>query len=84
MSNFDDFNGGVESAATGAFAVTPSDSADLPEQVRAVTVSGSGTISFIWGGVTYTTGSLPPGTYAMRASRIRATGTTATGLTGWV
>jgi len=34
--------------------------------------------------VTYTTGPLPVGTYPMLARRIRATGTTATGLTGWI
>lgn len=73
------------SGATGAIAVTPSDSTNLSQNVRAVTINASGTLSFIgWDGVTYTTGTLPAGTYALLATRIRATGTTATGITGWI
>lgn len=71
--------------AIGALAITPSDGADLSRRIRAVTIgTGGGTISYIgWDGVTYTTGPLPVGTYPMMARRIRATGTTASGLTGW-
>lgn len=71
--------------AIGALAVTPSDSVDLARRIRAVTIGiAGGTISYVgWDGVTYTTGPLPVGTYPMLALRIRATGTTATGLTGW-
>ena len=73
-------------SAIGAFAVTPSDSADLAGHVRAVTIGTAGGVLVYdgWDGVTYTTGPLPVGTYPMLARRIRATGTTATGLTGWV
>ena len=71
--------------AIGAYAVTPSDTVDLPEAIRAVTIgTAAGTISFVGlDGVTYTTGLLPIGTYPLFAARIRNTGTTATGLTGW-
>ncbi|RRH71986.1 spike base protein, RCAP_Rcc01079 family [Falsigemmobacter faecalis] len=78
---------GPTGPAIGALAVTPSDSADLAQAVRAVTIGGEGgRLSFISSrdGQTYTTGELPPGTYPLCARRIRATGTTATGLTGWI
>lgn len=76
---------GLESPAVGAIDVTPSDGADLAENVRAITIGGEGTVSFIGvDGATYTTGTLPVGTYAMQASRIRSTGTTATNITGWI
>ncbi len=78
---------GTSGPAIGAIAVTPSDSTDLSQAIRAVTIGGTGgTISFVSSrdGQIYTTGHLPIGTYAFCASRIRATGTTATSLTGWV
>ncbi|MFN3277944.1 MAG: hypothetical protein ACK41Y_06045 [Paracoccus hibiscisoli] len=53
--------------------------------IRAVTINAPGTISWVsWTGVTCSTGPLPAGTYTMAAMRIRATGTTASGITGWV
>lgn len=70
--------------ALGAFAVTPNDSADLASAIRAVTIGGDGTLSYVSGGLTYTTGTLPAGTYPLFAERIRATGTTATNITGWI
>jgi hypothetical protein len=76
---------GLTSPGIGAFAITPNNSTDLAQAIRAVTIGGdAGVIVYDWQGTTYTTGALPVGTYAMRATRIRATGTTATGLTGWV
>lgn len=78
---------GINGPALGAQAITPSDEADLPTPLRAVTLgSTGGTLSFVSSrdGQTYTTGPLPLGTYPLFARRIRATGTTATGLTGWV
>lgn len=76
--------GSIE-AAGGVYAITPSDSTDLTERVRAITIgSAAGTISFVgWDGVTYTSNPLPLGTYALYAKRIRASGTTATGISGW-
>lgn len=76
---------GIESSAIGAYAVTPNDSTDLTEPCRAVTINASGTISYISSvdGQTYTSDTLPAGTYAFFASRIRSTGTTATGITAW-
>ena len=71
--------------AIGAFAVTPSDSEDLTDAIRAITLNAGGTVSFVSSvdGNTYTTADLPAGNYPMFASRIRSTGTTATGITGW-
>lgn len=75
------------SPGIGSYAVTPSDSEDLTQSIRAITIGGTaGTVSYISSrdGQTYATASLPVGTYAVFASRIRSTGTTATDITGWV
>lgn len=72
--------------AIGAAVITPSNTADLPRQVRAITIGTAGGVIVYDGrdGVTYTTGPLPAGSYPLFARRVRATGTTATGLTGWM
>ena len=73
--------------AIAALSITPSDSSDLPVAVRAVTIGGSGgSLCFDSSrdGSSSTTAWLPPGTYPLCARRIRASGTTATLLTGWV
>lgn len=71
--------------AVGCIAVSTSDSTDLASDIRAVTINGSGVIAYIgWDGVAYTTNTLPAGTYPLLARRIKATGTTATGITGWI
>lgn len=76
---------GVTGAALGAMAIVASDSTDLPEEIRAVTLGGAGVLKYVGSdGATYTTGELPVGTYAMFARRILATGTTATKITGWI
>lgn len=76
---------GAAGPALRGFAITPADGSDLADHVRAVTLNGGGTLSYVaWDGVTYTTAALPAGTYPLQAIRIRATGTTATGITGWV
>jgi hypothetical protein len=69
-----------------SFSITPSDGADLTFAIRQITIgTAGGTISWVnQAGVTQTTGPLPVGSYVMNAHRIRATGTTATGLTGWI
>lgn len=72
--------------AVGAFAITPHDTNDLTKNIRQLTVGTAGVVVYISSrdGQTYTTGSLPAGSYPMFASRIKNTGTTATDLTGWV
>lgn len=83
MSN--PFPNGYSASAVGAFSVSPSDDTDLPHQVRAVTLGVGGVVSYDgWDGETYTTSTLPAGTYPMLAKRIRADATTATSITGWI
>lgn len=72
--------------AIGAFSITPNDSTDLAYAIRQITIGTAGGV-LVWrgvDGVSQTTGPLPVGTYPIAAHRIMATGTTATGLTGWV
>ena len=84
INRFSAYAPGINAPAIAAYAVTPSNTADLPEVIRQVTISGAGVIRYIGPcGGTFTTGVLPAGTYVMTASRILATGTTATGITGW-
>lgn len=74
-----------KSPASGSFSITPNDNSDLPTYIRAVTLGQPGTLS--WNGIdgaAYSTATLPAGTYPMFARRIRATGTTASQITGWV
>ena len=53
--------------------------------MRAITIGTAGVLSYEWPlGTIHTTGALPAGTYVLWAARVRATGTTATGLTGWI
>ena len=76
---------GVTGPAMGSFAITPADGTDLSTDVRAVTIGTAGTLSWVGiDGTTYTTASLPAGTYPLTARRIRATGTTAAQITGWI
>jgi hypothetical protein len=85
MTDFASHVPGLTAPAIGCIAVTPSDGSDLASSIRAVTINVSGTVSYVgWDGVTYTTATLPAGTYSMLAKRIRATGTTATAITGWI
>lgn len=75
----------IDGPALGAFVITPSDTADLPQPIRAVTLYGAGKLA--WqdtAGAAQATADLMPGTYPLFARRILETGTTATGLTGWI
>lgn len=81
---FNSYTHGPGASALGSYAITPSDSADLPETIRAVTIGGAGTLSWLADdGEVYHTAALPPGTYALKAARIMAAGTSATDITGW-
>lgn len=72
-------------SAEAAFAILPSDSTDLPELIRMITLGSGGTLRWTGrDGVVNTTAALPAGSYPIAARRIHATGTTATTLTGWV
>lgn len=70
---------------TDGFAITPSDSTDLPHVTRAIYVGGAGPISILFrdNPTPVTFAAVPVGTVLMvRAARVRATGTTATNLIG--
>ena len=76
---------GLIASAEASFAITPNDSTDLPETIRQITLATGGTLRWTGrDGVVNTTGALPAGSYPIAARRIMATGTSATGLTGWV
>lgn len=82
---FRSYTPSFDGPALGAIAVTPDNNTDLESDIRGITINAGGTVSYMgWDGVVYTTATLPVGTYAMCARRIRATGTTATGITGWI
>ena len=82
---FKDF-GGAESPASRAFAITPSDSTDLATPARSLYVGTAGNLSVILVGdtaaVTFT--NVQAGYHPIRVKRIRATGTTATGIIGLI
>lgn len=76
----------LTSAGHSAFAITPNDSADLAAVIRGVYVGASGDITgYVWGsGDTAITFTAVAGGQILDVAfrRIRATGTTATGLIG--
>lgn len=78
---FKNHGSGLESPATRAYAVEPSDSADLGLASRALNVAQSGLVRVTTTGDTtaqiYIAAGVP---FPIRAVRIWATGTTATGI----
>ena len=75
---------GLESPPSRGLAVTPSNGNDLAFPIRGLMVTAAGDVSVVTtGGDTITLPGLQPGVqYAVLARRIRATGTTATGIVG--
>ena len=83
MSAFENVAPSVDSFGRRSFAITPNDSADLPEPVKAVVVLTAGTLSLIPlendDGDTVDFDDLPVGYVApFIVRRVMATGTTAT------
>lgn len=70
--------------AVYAAAITPHDTNDLAYDIRAIYVGGAGDIALITtGGSAVTLSAVPAGSILpIRASRIKATGTTATLIVG--
>jgi hypothetical protein len=69
--------------ATGAYAVTPNDSAALPQLARALYVGGAGNVALVpnRGGTAVTFLNVPSGTILpVQAFRVMATSTTATSI----
>lgn len=82
---FKTVNRSISGPALGSFAITPSDTVNLATPIRAVTLLAEGSLAWINAdGATQGTAILPVGTYPLFASRILATGTTASNLTGWI
>lgn len=84
MTDLTTLQPGLESPPSRAFAISPSDAADLAQPIRGLMVATAGDVSFTTiAGDVITLPTLQPGVqYAILASRVRATGTTATGLVG--
>lgn len=80
MDQFNTHTPGLESPASCAEAVTPSDSVDLTHVSRAVYVGGTGnlTVTMKEGGSVAFKNVIGGTVIAIRASRILSTGTTAT------
>lgn len=79
---FETLSKGLQSPADRHFSVTPNDSADLAVLPRSIFVGGAGDVAIVDADgveVTYVglSGMLP-----FRPTRIKATGTTATGIVG--
>ena len=77
---------GLTSPAIDGFAITPSDTALLPELVRAIYIGDGGTLVLeLSAGTVLTFSGVPGGAILpVRAQRIKATGTTAGALIGLV
>lgn len=71
-------------ASIGYFPITPNDGTDLPVEIRGLIVAVGGNVSLDRLDGTNVTLTLPAGYFPLQAQRVRATGTTATGLTGLV
>jgi len=80
--DFDDYQSGLDSPAIGAAVVTPSDDTDLPKSSRALYIGSSGNITVTMkDGVDCTFSNVVVGTMLpIRATRVKATGTTATNI----
>ena len=76
---------GLESPATILAAVTPSDSTDLAQPTRALNVATSGTVQVTTTGGSTATVYVAAGIgFPVRAVRVWATGTTATGIVAMI
>lgn len=68
----------------GGAAVTPSDTVNLPRSSSAIMVTVGGTVSVIMAdGVTVAFTAVAGVLYPFAVTRVRATGTAATGITVW-
>tara|TARA_R110000787_G_scaffold99975_1_gene204778 strand:- start:186 stop:446 length:261 start_codon:yes stop_codon:yes gene_type:complete len=86
MANkFEELEREATAPASDAFAVTPSDSVDLAFIARSLFIGVAGTVSVITKEGTTVSFTLPAGfILPLEVSRVRATGTTATGIVALV
>ena len=82
--NFASRASGLGASARGGFAVAASDSVDLPHETRAIYVGSSGDLSVVLvdGSTVTLAGVLAGSLVPVRATRVKATSTTATLLVG--
>lgn len=74
---------GLQSPAGNIAAITPSDSADLAQVTRAINVATSGSVRVVTPGGQMADVFIAAGiAFPLRAARVMATGTTATGIRG--
>jgi hypothetical protein len=74
---------GLESPAASVFQITPNDTADLAHVTRGLNVAQSGFVHVtLKGGQSGIVFVAAGGVFPVRATRVHATGTTATGLVG--
>lgn len=74
---------GLQSPASRIAVITPSDAADLAQATRALNVAAAGTVRVTTvGGDTADVYVAAGTTFPIRARRVHATGTTATGIRG--
>jgi len=83
---FQTYSQSVTAPAMDAFAITPNDSTNLTQTVRAIYVGGAGDVSLITAGGSTVTFSGITGSMVLpvTTTRVRASGTTATGIVGLV
>lgn len=83
MANYAGRKANMADPARNASAITPNDSADLTTRALALYVGVSGDVKLdTWGGETVTFANVPAGILPVRARRVYATGTTASGIIG--
>jgi hypothetical protein len=79
---FENHTAGLESPAAFLLPVTPDDATDLPVSSRALNVTQSGLVQLTTTGGSIASVYIAAGTaFPVRATRVWATGTTATGIT---
>lgn len=85
MDLFRDNRQKLNSPLTKGFAITPSDSEDLDFLTRQIRITGNaGNIAVIWADGTESIEPVAAGDiFAWRIARVKATGTTATGIRGY-
>lgn len=72
-------------AAEDGFAITPNDGADLATETRQIVIGGAGTLTVIMkSGASVLFTCIAGQTLNIKATRVMATGTSATGLVGLV
>jgi len=80
---FASFTPGLESPASSAFPIAPSDTNDLAQSTRALNVASSGSVRVLTVGGTVATIFIAAGVaFPIRAQRVLATGKDAQGIVG--